>query len=89
LSSRFNIANVLGLAFCWIVSLLGCLVIAGALIALYFLLVKQVHPGEPLFFDVLVPPLQGALIHLANGIVLAAAPPFARLAFRRWRRSRS
>jgi hypothetical protein len=89
LSTRINMANALVLALCWVAFLIGCLVIAGASIALYFLLIQRLQPGQPMFADVPTPPLQGALIHLANGIILASASLFARWGFRRWRRSHS
>jgi len=84
-----SVANAGVLALGWIVSAVGCLVIVGALTALYFLLVKGVPPGQPIFLDVLAPPLQGAVLHLANGIALTFAPFILRWAIRRWRLSRT
>ena len=70
----------------WTVTLVGCIVIVGALIGLYMLLMKGASPGEPVFLDAVVPPLQGALLHLANGVVLTCVPFILRWGYRRWRR---
>jgi hypothetical protein len=80
--------NVGVLALGWVVTLVGCIVIAGALTGLYMLLVKGASPGEPVFLDAVVPPLGGAVLHLANGVVLTIAPFILRWAIRRWRQSR-
>jgi hypothetical protein len=80
---RTVVNNVL-LALGWIVTLVGCLVIAGALAGLYMLLVAGASAGAPLFLDVVVPPLQGAALHLATGVLLAIAPFTLRWAHRRW-----
>lgn len=71
----------------WMVTLVGCIVIVGALAGLYMLLIKGASPGEPAFFDAVVPPLGGALVHLANGAALTGAPFAVRWGFRRWRRA--
>lgn len=71
----------------WAVTLLGCIVIVGALTGLYMLLIRGTAPGEPVFLDAVVPPLRGALLHLANGVVLTCAPFTVRWGFRRWRRN--
>lgn len=73
----------------WAVTLLGCIVIVGALTGLYMLLIKGASPGEPVFLDAVVPPLGGALLHLANGVVLTCAPFIVRWGFWRWRRNSS
>lgn len=72
----------------WAVTLLGCIVIVGALTGLYMLFISGAAPGEPVFLDAVVPPLRGALLHLANGVVLTCAPFVVRWGFRRWRRNR-
>ena len=69
----------------WAVTLVGCIIIIGALTGLYMLLVKGAAPGERVFLDAEVPPLRGALLHLANGLVLTFAPFILRGGFRRWR----
>jgi hypothetical protein len=76
------------LALGWIVTLVGCIVIAGALTGLYMLLVRGASPGQPVFLDAVVPPLGGAVLHLANGVVLTVAPFILRWAIRRWRQFR-
>jgi hypothetical protein len=78
------VAKVGVLALGWIVSLAGCLATLGALTALYFLLVRGVPPGQPIFLDVLAPTLEGAVLHLANGIALTSAPFILRWAIGRW-----
>jgi hypothetical protein len=83
-----TLANVGVLALGWLATLLGCLIIAGALSALFFLLVRGVSPGQPMFLDVSAPTVGGALLHLANGITLTSAPFLLRWAIRRWRQSR-
>ena len=65
------------------VSLLGCFVIAGSLAALYLLTLKGVHPGDPIFLDAVAPTLTGALVHLADGVLIAAAPFLLRALLRR------
>jgi hypothetical protein len=82
-------ADRVALTLGWIVTLIGCVVIAGALTALYFLLVEGVPPGQPALFDAVVPPMRGAVLHLANGVVLTIAPFILRWAIRCWRASRS
>jgi hypothetical protein len=80
---RTAVNNAL-LALGWIVTLVGCLMTAGALAGLYLLLVVGASAGAPLFLDVVVPPLQGAALHLAAGMLLAIAPFTLRWAHRRW-----
>jgi hypothetical protein len=80
--------NVGALALGWVVTLVGCIVIAGALTGLYMLLVRGASPGQPVFLDAVVPPLGGAVLHLVNGVVLTIAPFILRWAIRHWRRSR-
>jgi hypothetical protein len=75
-------AVLLGLAV--IVSLIGGFVIAGALAALYLLLVQGVTPGQRIFLDAVAPSVSGALLHLANGVCLAVAPFALRRGWRRW-----
>ena len=82
-----SIALIVALALGWLVTIMGCIVILGALTALYFLLVKGVPPGQVMFQDVVAPPLPGVLLHLTNGVVLAVIPLSLRWAFRRWFRS--
>jgi hypothetical protein len=72
----------------WVVTLVGCVVVAGALTGLYMLLIRGASPGQPIFFDAVVPPLGGAALHLANGMVLMIAPFVFRWAVRWWRGSR-
>jgi hypothetical protein len=83
-----SVMNVGVLALGWIVTLVGCIVITGALTGLYMLLVRGAPPGQPVFLDVVVPPLGGAVLHLANGVVLTVAPFILRWAIRHWRQSR-
>lgn len=81
-------ALIVALALGWLVTIVGCIVILGALTALYFLLVRGVPPGQVMFQDFEAPPLSGVLLHLANGVVLAVIPFTLRWAFRRWSHSR-
>lgn len=90
MSARLNSAVKAGVrALGWVVTLLGCIVVAGALTALYMLLIKGAAPGQPIFLDAVVPRLGGAALHLANGLVLITAPFVFRWAIRRWRQSGS
>lgn len=88
---RLNINTLVNrgaLALCWVVTLIGCIVIAGATVALYFLFVKGAPPGQPMFLDAVVPPVRGAALHLANGIALTVGALGLRWAIRRRRFSR-
>jgi len=75
--------------FGWMVTLVGCIVIVGALTGLYMLLIKDIPQGQPIFLDAVVPPLRGALLHLANGTALTCAPFILRRGYARWRRHSS
>jgi hypothetical protein len=83
------VVNIGVLALGWVVTLVGCIVVAGALTGLYMLLVMGASPGQPVFLDAVVPPLRGAVLHLANGIALISVPFIVRWVIRQWRQSRS
>ena len=82
-----SIALIVAQALGWLVTIVGCIIILGALASLYFLLVKGIPPGQMMFRDFMAPPLSGVLLHLTNGAVLAVIPFTLRWSFRRWVRS--
>jgi hypothetical protein len=77
-------ATLCVLALGWIAGLVGCIAALGALIALYFLLLRGVSPGQPMLLGTQAPPLAGALLHLVNGLALIAVPFVLRVAMRRF-----
>jgi hypothetical protein len=89
ISRTHSWATLCVLALGWIVGLVGCIAALGALIALYFLLLLGVSPGQPMLFDTQAPPLAGALLHLVNGLALIAVPFVLRFAMRRFGKSRA